>query len=456
MGNATSLYGFADGLRRQVIITGVGHTMMYSRRCGVLPVLAAAMLCGSSLAVSAAENRAVPVPPHFSVNETPTDPLDQQIDRAIDISRRRYLTAGVHSPWQIMHGLLALRQSYVLKLNGEKINALNWIAAGAQFEGEYWFQKTEYGGRAHPYNRPYAFQGHACQFLAILSMSNLPATYQFHVANKQTITIADMVRNAQMEVNTEDEITWTLWALAHYLPPDARWVNNRGEQWSIERLVRIQTDEPDWNAACGASHALFALSYARNRYLQTGQRLRGTWRRADRNIERHISLARRYQNGDGTFSTNYFQGPKFSRDFDTRLSTSGHTLEWLMVALPRERLGEDWVRQGIEAISRELIENRRRSAKCGSLYHALDALIIYRERTRPSTAALTHTTRPVISTRRPTASKPTFSKPTVRPREPIVQFPKPAVDHHKPVVKFPRPVPDIRKPVVAIKPQVAH
>jgi len=330
-----------------------------------------------------------------------------------------------------MHGLLALRQSYVLKLNGKKINALKWIASGAKFEGEYWFQTTEYGGQAHPYNRPYAFQGHACQFLAILSMSDLPTSYQFHVADNQTITIADMVRNAQMKVNSEDEITWTLWALAHYLSPDARWVNNRGERWSIERLVAVQTAEPDWNAACGASHALFALSYARNRYLQTGRRLRGTWRKADRDIQRHISLVQRYQNGDGTFSANYFQGPKFSRSFDKRLSTSGHTLEWLMVALPDERLGEDWVRQGVAAVAREMIDNRRRPARCGSLYHALDALILYRERTRPQTARLTHITQPAV--------KP--SRPSVR--IPVVEIRKP-------------PVVDLRKPVVAIKPHVTR
>jgi len=388
--------------------------MRYSRRCGVLPALVAAVVCASSLAVSAAENPPVPVP-QLSSAETSIDPLDRQVDKAIAISRRRYLTAGVHSPWQILHGVLALRQSYVLKLDGKKVNALEWIAAGAKFEGEYWFQKSEYGGRAHPYNRPYAFQGHANQFLAILTMSNLPTSYKFQVAGNQTITIADMVRNAQMEVNTDDEIAWTLWALAHYLSPDARWVNSRGEQWSIERLVRIQTGEPDWNAACGASHGLFALSYARNRYQQTGQRLRGTWRKADRNIKQHISLVRRYQNGDGTFSTNYFQGPQFSRDFDKRLSTSGHTLEWLMVALPSERLREDWVRRGVAAIAREMIENRHQPAKCGSLYHALDGLIIYRERTRPHLRAPTHTTRPKIK-----KSRPTVLIPVVEHRKPVV------------------------------------
>src|SRR5690606_3631002 len=96
-----------------------------------------------------------------------------------------------------------------------------------------------------------------------------------------TITLGDIVRNGQMEVQAGEEPTWTLWGLVHYLGPDATWQNKHGESWSIERLVRSQVYEPVARAACGGTHGLFALAYARNKYLETGRPLSGAWLEAD-------------------------------------------------------------------------------------------------------------------------------------------------------------------------------
>lgn len=317
--------------------------------------------------------------------EPSLDPLQKQVQEAIDISLKRFLSAESHTPWQIMHGVLALRQDYIIMRGGRKIRALDWISNGATYRGEDWFEKTRYGGRAHPYSgTAYAFEGHPNQFLAILSMADLPMDHEFK-AGRYTITMADMVKNAQMEVKRGEEITWTLWALSHYLPPDSTWENKWGEHWSIERLVDMQTEAPPQKAACGGTHGLFALSYARNGYLQTGQPLRGVWISADQKIQRYIEETRAYQNSDGTFSADFFKGRKYARDFKDRLSTSGHTLEFLMVALPQNRLDEPWVRQGLAAVSQELIDNKRSPADCGALYHAMNGLMIYLERTSPRT-----------------------------------------------------------------------
>ena len=57
-----------------------------------------------------------------------------------------------------------------------------------------------------------------------------------------SVTVRDIVNDAKMQVHTGVEITWTLWALAHYLDSDDKWFNAAGEPWSIERLVRLQVD----------------------------------------------------------------------------------------------------------------------------------------------------------------------------------------------------------------------
>ena len=323
-------------------------------------------------------------PPSIQAARLTADPLHEEVERAIENAARRYLSAGVHTPWQIMHGMLAFKQGFLIKHQGEKVRALDWISNRATYKGTAWFQKTAYGGRAHPYTADYAFEGHPNQFLAILAWAGVSREHRFILPTDETITVADLVRNAQSEVNTAEEITWTLWALSRYLEPDETWQNKYRQRWSIEHLVRIQTEASVYSAACGGTHGLFALAVARNEYLKTGRPLRGVWLQADQKIRRYIREAQAYQNRDGSFSSNYFQSGGYSPDFQTRLNTSGHTLEFLAVGLPEEALNQQWVRNGVHAVARDLLEHRDKPIECGSLYHAVDGLIIYRDRTWPS------------------------------------------------------------------------
>lgn len=322
------------------------------------------------------------------------DPLLEQVEAAIDITTRRYLSGDVHTPWQIMHGLLALKKDYMIKVDGQKVSAMEWISQNPTYKGDHWFEKTEHGGRAHPYSTAFAFEGHANQFLAIMALAGLPDDHELQVADGGTITVADIINNSKMEINARDEPTWTLWALAHYLGPDARWRNKDGELWSVEQLVRNQSYADLNSAACGGSHGLFALSYARNAYLKKHDRLRGIWLEADQRIQQHIETARAYQNSDGSFSNTYFKGRSHSEEFEKRIASSGHTLEFLMTALSEKQLEQPWVRRGVESVATDLLTNSTTPAECGALYHALHGLIIYRDRIAPpSTADDTHLTR---------------------------------------------------------------
>ena len=314
----------------------------------------------------------------------PVDPLMQLVNDAIDVSGRRYLTpdgARPHTPWQIIHGMLAYRQGYQLKMtDGKKVNGLEWLSSGVSYQGESLFQKTPYGGRAHPFIQAYWFEGHPTQFMAYLTMCRLPLKHEFKTAKGEAVTVADIINNAKMEVNRQEEMTWTLWALAHYLEPDAQWINKKGEPWSIEELVRLEIQNTVYDGPCGGTHSLFATAYARNSHLQTRRPLRGVWLEADQKIQRFIAEARSLQNGDGSFSIHFFKGPGHSNDFNTRITSSGHMIEWLMVALPQSRLSEPWIQNGIRCLAQDLITNRSVNAECGPLYHAVDGLQIYRER----------------------------------------------------------------------------
>ncbi len=314
-----------------------------------------------------------------------TDPLVKLVWETREAQRRRLLSVQQHTPWQIMHGLLGLRQDFLINHNDKPINGLEWIYSGPTYMNESWFQKTPHGGRAHPFSKPYWFEGHINQFLAILSMCNVPLDQQF-ATPQGPITMRDMLKNAQMTVNAKEEVTWTLWALSTYLPPDATWVNAAGEQWSIEKLVQIETGKKVGGptSPCGGTHGLFALARARNVYLRTGKPLRGVWLEADQKIKRYIDTAMRLRNNDGSLSSAFFRGKEFKQDFDKRMASEGHVLEFLMMAVSQEELKQPWVRKAIETTANDLMANRKAFVQCSPLYHATNALSIYLERVAPS------------------------------------------------------------------------
>lgn len=341
-----------------------------------VPVRVATQVTTSNAPVVASPVSAVAAP------AASVDPLMAQLDQAIEVTSKRYLTANVHSPWQIFHGVLALGRDFKLKLGNERVAAYEWIAtADPRWDGQPWIVMTRHGGKFHGYTRPYAFEGHPTQSLALLTNCDLPPEFEFK-AGSRSVSVADMLLVSMQEVNTREECTWVLWALVHYLKTSAAWTNQANEAWSIERLVQIETAAPVEGAACGGNHRLFALTKARDKHLRTGGKLQGVWFSADQRIRQYQETARALQNSDGTFSADFYKGPKFTKDLNGRLNHTGHTLEFLAYSLPPERLQEQWVRNAVNALTRDLIDNRKVAADCGPLYHSLHSLIIYRNRTR--------------------------------------------------------------------------
>lgn len=363
----------------------------------------------------------------------PLDPAQDRVlekaKRAIDISSRRYLSpqAG-HTPWMILHGVLALRQDFKLRLERvdargarhyDIVNGLDYVTAqNPYYNGNipnpldpeaglvpvqgYWFESTAYGGRAHPYQVMFAYEGHINQSLAILSMCDLPLTQPIVVNDSQrpgmpkTITMGDMLRSAQKTISLGNpyELAWTLWFFSNYLDPEEQWTDMHGRTWSMEQLVKTQVNAPlvvgdpdKTGPPCGGTHALFALACACNSYGQKHGELKGTWIAARNTLNYYIKAAQAGQNPDGSMSAKFFYQYKQMADtYGGRLKSSGHMLEWLMMALPPERLQEPWVQLAIERLADDLINGQNQyldHEHTGSLYHAVHALVLYRNRIEP-------------------------------------------------------------------------
>lgn len=326
------------------------------------------------------------------------DPLLSQIDEAIRVNAQRYLTANYHSPWQIFHGILAYHQDFQLKLGEQKVSAIEWVAtANPRFDGQPLFIKTQHGAKFHPFTRPMAFEGHPGQTLALLSESHLPVDYKFKT-DQGEVTFADLLNGTMMEVNTSGELTWVLWALINYIKVDAQWTNQWGQPWSMETLVQHEVRLNTPYGPCGGNHNLFVLTRARDKYLATGRPLRGPWLEADQKVKQYIEYARGMQNRDGSLSKEFYKGPGYTQDMNQRFNTTGHTMEFLAVALPKERLQEQWVRNAVHVLSSELITHRKASVDCGPLYHSLNALRIYRDRVQPPQTTMAQATPAVPAT----------------------------------------------------------
>jgi len=308
------------------------------------------------------------------------DALLEKVDQAIAVTSRRRLEVGKHSPWQVVHGVLALRQDMIMvRPDGSEISGIEWMASGALWKGDTIFKVTPYGGQGHPFSAKWDFEGHPTQFLGYMCEARLPLDFEFQAGAKK-ITVRDIINDAKMQIKEGPEVTWTLWALAHYLDTNEEWINARKEQWSIERMLKIEHQDSVLNSACGGTHGLYALAYARNKHVLNGNKLNGVWLLADNKIRRYITEAERLQSPDGSFSAAYFRGPEQAKEFAKRLPANGHTLEFLMRSVPDEYLSQTWIRRGVDSVAADLIDNRRTPCDCGPLFHALHALKLYKQR----------------------------------------------------------------------------
>jgi len=110
--------------------------------------------------------------------------------------------------------------------------------------------------------------------------------------------------------------------------------------------------------------------------------LDGVYLRADKFVRDYQQFAlTKLQNGDGSFSTEWFKYPADREDdVDRKIQTTGHILEWLVASLDQEALFQPRVTAAVEFLTATLAREPSRDWKIGPLGHALHSLTIYQER----------------------------------------------------------------------------
>jgi hypothetical protein len=339
--------------------------------CGRVP--APDMAAGTA---QPATQEAAPEPIKFLPKPTPLPRLGR-VEAAIRNVRERDLLT-TNGFWTVFHGILGLGPGVSLMdpETGKKVNALDYIRNGGEVRGLQ-FIPTKYGldVRLGP---QMVGQGHQDQFIAEMAQWGMPADSPFVVYGKD-YTFMDFVRHAQMRarVTEKQELSWAVIIVSQYLGTGASWVNGSGEKLRLEDLIRYELDASVEEAACGGTHRLFGLSWAYHLHLREGGKAEGVWKEVADKTVKYRDLARKHQNPDGCFSTNFFRGPGSAADKMLRINTTGHILEWLALALPDTELKEQWVEDAASALSLIILELQDQPIDGGSLYHAVHGLLIY-------------------------------------------------------------------------------
>ena len=335
-------------------------------------------LCIQLAAASGASGQQLPVADHPVGASLSASLQATQLDirRTLEYYYQRPLRVAEKTPWSVMHSLVAFGVDTELDAGNRHVNAIGWLCYNQPARGMRLFEIER--SLPAPRQGP-GLEGHRGQLLSMLAQSRVRPEYAIKVSGHE-FTVADLVRHEQLTCQTDQELTFKLIGLSHYLPSDAQWKNDRGQAWTLGRLIHQELSQSVNGAACGGSHRLMGLSYAVQKRLQRGEVLDGEWKRAAQFLQQFQDYTFTLQNPDGSFSTNWFVGRGNSSDQLERLRTSGHVLEWLAFSLPADQLEDPRLLRSVNYLTSVLWDGRQRQWPIGPLGHALHALVIFNER----------------------------------------------------------------------------
>ncbi len=317
------------------------------------------------------------------------DELKQMLDAELEFAcHGRRLNLKNHAAWQIVHGALAYGHDFLITDNdGKDVSALAYLLSGGRMTGWTMEPGVSLGDPPRPGLRAIVEsgsktgQGHADQWLGYLADVGMKLDQEIKAAGRD-FTIEDYLRQVEHDVptNVEQEYSWTIMALTAYRPTNHRWTASDGKEWSTERLVEIELGHDLAVSACGGSHRMTGITMAFNQHVRNGGKIEGVWKQADEKIRDCVARAKRFQNPDGSLSSNYFQRTGQSKDLGEQLGSSGHVLEFVVVASTDEALKEAWLVRAVVALLKLLKRTHKLDLECGQLYHAAHGLVLYRQR----------------------------------------------------------------------------
>ncbi len=312
--------------------------------------------------------------------------LRDRLRRTVAFHRGQALSASENTATEVMHCCLAFGCNTELHRggsSGKKVNGITCLCWNYPCAGYEPLGLSE--GRVAP-RIGYGLQEHPSQLLAVLALSRVKPTYPVRVG-QHVRTVADLVEHEKLCCRSGADLSLKLIGLTYYLGDELTWENSLGQQWSIERIIKEELDQPILSAACGGTQRLMGLGCALAQREKRSQPLEGQFARARKLIDQYHDYALKVQNSDGSWSPGFLAARGTSRNQALQLRSTGHVLEWLATSLPEDRLEDPRVVRSVEYVNRLLAGQRYRrnvrslsTREIGSVMHALRALVVYDQR----------------------------------------------------------------------------
>ena len=309
--------------------------------------------------------------------------LAVRMDKVIDKAHARPLRSDTNTPWVVMHAVVAFEKKIeVLDVKSKKkINAIDYLTRIAEFEGKLIYQDIEgiptlkTRGKG---DKSFLVQDHVDQFLFAYADSGIPLDHEIVSRSGTKFTVGDKLKFAKKGFREDQELAWTLVVLATYEPFGKKWRADSGKKYSTEDVIRLAIQRDPRRETEGGPHHLYGIAYALQKYLAQGGKLTGTWKDAKKYLDKYVGISKQHQQEDGAFSA-----AGFYRSLRPRylVSSTGHALEWMSIALSPEELTEDWVLKAIERLVTDMEKFPTEVFSDGGLYHAAHALRRIREAT---------------------------------------------------------------------------
>ncbi len=313
------------------------------------------------------------------------------VEAAVKKIAARKLHTDRHTPWVIMHAVIAFGQAVrVLEpALGRELPAVHYLLRHARYGGRRIFRVVDGLPALPPRERFFQIQDHVDQYLMAFATAGVPLTEKLIAEGEREFHLVDLLRSSQRSFRPDQELAWTLVAYYHYLPLDARWKTSTGESYDLDQLLRLALERDPRRETEGGVHHLYGVAFAVERIRAAGAEpvalsLRTVQRQASAYLARYVELARRFQQPDGSFSAAVFRGALPAQSPRQLVSVTGHMLEWLCRALsPTDRRAE-WIRRAVERVANSILATPLSRLSDGGMYHAAHGLRLWQERTEPA------------------------------------------------------------------------
>lgn len=319
-------------------------------------------------------------------------PLLKRVDAAIAKIKARELSSVKDTPWTVMHAVIAFEQDLqVVDVEAErKINAIDYLCRHAKYEGKRIFRDS--GGRPALPTRGLRFglrksfqvQDHVDQFLMTFADADVSLETPIVAEGGKRFIVGDMLAATKAGMRDNQEVGWTLVVTAKYLSLDEKWKADNGKTYRIEDVVALAIQRDPRRETEGGPHHLYGVAFALDKHRRRhGKAKAGTWAEARAYLDKYVGLAKQFQLDDGSFSAAMFRNSRRAGSPRQMVWATGHTVEWLAMALDAKQLKDEWVVRGVTALVETIEKHPVTALSNGGMYHAAHALRRYKEKVAP-------------------------------------------------------------------------